>query len=71
MKLSLIKHKYESALLLSGSTMQPENIYSCILKVIGQVWESQKRITISTHHNYICVYLPKPVSTNLTIYIQF
>ena len=51
--------------------MQPENIYSCILKVIGQVWESQKRITISTHHNYICVYLPKPVSTNLTIYIQF
>ena len=23
--------------LLSGSTLQPENIYSCILKVTGQV----------------------------------
>ena len=67
MKLSQIKHKYESALLLSGSKMQPENIYSCILKVIGQVWESQKKkkgkastlITATTS-----VHLPKPVSTD-------
>ena len=29
--------------LLSGSTVQPENTYSCILKVTGQVWESQKK----------------------------
>ena len=28
--------------LLSGSTVQPENTYSYILKVTGQVWESQK-----------------------------
>ena len=38
--------------LLSGSTVQPENIYSCILKVTGQVWESQKRISINTNHIY-------------------
>ena len=31
-----------SASLLSGGTVQPENIYSCILKVTCQVWESQK-----------------------------
>ena len=31
-----------SVSLLSGGTMQPENTYSCILKVTGQVWESQK-----------------------------
>ena len=29
--------------LLSGSTVQPENTYSCILKVTSQVWESQKK----------------------------
>ena len=28
--------------LLSGGTVQAENTYSCILKVEGQVWESQK-----------------------------
>ena len=28
--------------LLSGGTVQPENTYSCILKVTGQVWVSQK-----------------------------
>ena len=28
--------------LLSGGTVQPENTYSCILKVTGLVWESQK-----------------------------
>ena len=27
--------------LLSGSTVQPENTYSGILKVTGQAWESQ------------------------------
>ena len=29
--------------LLPGSTVQPENTYSSILKVTGQVWESQKK----------------------------
>ena len=29
-----------SVSLLSGGTVQPENIYSCILKVTGQVLES-------------------------------
>ena len=33
-------------------TMQSENIYSRILKVTGQVLESQKRISISTNHSY-------------------
>ena len=28
--------------LLAGGTALPENIYSCVLKVTGQVWESQK-----------------------------
>ena len=28
--------------LLLGRTEQPENTYSCILKVKGQVWESEK-----------------------------
>ena len=45
--------------LLSGGTVQPENTYSRILKVTGQVWESQKATT--------SVHLPKPVSTDLTI----
>ena len=30
-------------LLLSGGTVQPENACSSILKVTGQVWESQKK----------------------------
>ena len=38
--------------LLSGSTVETENIYSCILKVTGQVWESQRRININTNHSY-------------------
>ena len=38
--------------LLSGSTVEPENSYSCILKVTGQVWESQKRISINTNQSY-------------------
>ena len=29
--------------LLSRDTVQPENTYSRILKVTGQVWESQKK----------------------------
>ena len=50
-----------SVSLLSCGTVQPENTYSCILKVTGQVWESQK-ITTTTS-----VHLQKPVSTDLTI----
>ena len=41
-----------SVSLLSGGTVQPENIYSLILKVTGEVWQSQKRISISTNHSY-------------------
>ena len=37
--------------LLSGR-VQPENTYSFILKVTGQVWERQKRININTNHRY-------------------
>ena len=37
----------ESSISISRSTVQPENTYSSILKVIGQVWESQKRISIN------------------------
>ena len=38
--------------LLSGSTVEPENTYSHILKVTGQVRESQKRISINSNHIY-------------------
>ena len=57
-----------SVLLLSGSTVQTGNTYSCILQVDrsglrkpkkGQV---PKRITATTS-----IHLPKPVSTDLTI----
>ena len=41
-----------SVSLLSGGTVQPENTYSSILKATGQVWESQKRISINTNHSY-------------------
>ena len=41
-----------SVSLLSGSTVQPENTYSYILKVTGQVREIQKRISINTNHSY-------------------
>ena len=37
--------------LLSGGTVQPEYTYSCILKVIGKVWESKKRISINTNNS--------------------
>ena len=41
-----------SVSVLSGGTVQPENTCSCILKVTGHVWESQKRISINTNHSY-------------------
>ena len=53
--------------LLSGGTVQPENTYSRILKVTGQVWESQKRIRIKLITATTSIQLPKPVSTDLTI----
>ena len=56
-----------SVSLLSGGTVQPENTYSRILKVTGQVWESQKRISITLITATTSVHLPKPVSTDLTI----
>ena len=53
---------------LQGGTVQPVNTYSCILKVTGQVWESQKRISINTDHSYHpSINLSKPVATDLTI----
>ena len=56
-----------SVSLLSGGTVQPENTYFCILKVAGQVWESQKRISITLITATTSIHLPKPVSTNLII----
>ena len=56
-----------SVSLLSSGTVQPENTYSCILKVTGQVWESQKRISITLITATTSAHLPKPVSTDLTI----
>ena len=41
-----------SVYLLSSNTVQSQNTYFCILKVTGQVWESQKRININTNHSY-------------------
>ena len=41
-----------SVSLLSGGTVQPENTYSCILKVTDQVSESQKRMSINTSQSY-------------------
>ena len=49
---------------LSGGTVQPENTYSRILKVTGQAWENQKKISIHTNDS---IHLPKPVSTDLII----
>ena len=37
---------------LSGGTVQPENTYSRILKLTGQVLESQKRISINSNDSY-------------------
>ena len=41
-----------SVSLLSGGTVQPKSTYSCILKVTGQVWESQKKDEHQTNHIY-------------------
>ena len=38
--------------LLSSGIVQPENTYSCILKMTGQVWKCQKKISINTNHSY-------------------
>ena len=38
--------------LLLGSTVQLENTCSRILKVTGQIWERQKRISINTNHSH-------------------
>ena len=56
-----------SVSLLSGGTMQPENTYSCIIKVTDQVWENQKRISININHSYHQRHLLTLVSTDLTI----
>ena len=56
-----------SVSLLSGGTVEPENIYFRILKVTGQVGESHKEISINTNHSYHQLHLPKPVSADLTI----
>ena len=56
-----------SVSLLSGSTVQPENTYSYIVKVTGQVWESQKRISITLITASTSVHVQKPVPTDLTI----
>ena len=51
-----------SVSLLSGGTVHPENTYSCILKVTGQVWESQKKISITLITATTSVHLPKFIS---------
>ena len=51
--------------LLSGGTVQPENTYSCLLKLTGQIWESWKSITLITATTSI--HLPRSVSTDLTV----
>ena len=42
--------------LLSGSTVQPESTCSFIVKITGQIWESQRRISINTNHSYLGVF---------------
>ena len=56
-----------SVSLLSSRTVQPENTYSRIRKATGQVWESQKKISITLITATTSVHLPKPVSTDLKI----
>ena len=61
-----------SVFLLPGGRVKPENTYSCILKVKGQVWESQNRINISILIKATTnIHLPKSVLTDLTLEIQF
>ena len=52
---------------LSINIVQSENIYSCILKVIGQVWERKKRISINTNHSYHQCSSPQPISIDIKI----
>ena len=52
---------------LSGGTVQPENTYSCILKVAGQVWERKNRLTSTLITSNTSVHLPELVSNDLTI----
>ena len=51
--------------LLSGSTVQSGNTYSCILKVQVRFEKAKKASTLITATTN--VHLPKPVSTDLTI----
>ena len=44
-----------------------KNTYSYILKVTGQVLESQKRISVTLITATTSIHLPKSVSTDLTI----
>ena len=41
-----------SVSLITDSTVQPENTYSSILRETGQVWETQKWISINTNQSY-------------------
>ena len=41
-----------SVSLLSGGKVQPENTYSCIIKVTGTSEKSKKRISININHSY-------------------
>ena len=52
-------------------TVEPENTYSCILKEIGQFWESQKRVTSTLITATTSVHIPKSVSTDVQLKIQF
>ena len=54
--------------LLSDGTVEPENTYSCILKLTIKVWQSQERIGINTNHSYHQhSAFPKSVLNDLTI----
>ena len=57
--------------LLRASAEQPENIYSRVLKVTGQVWVSQKRINININHSYHQRSSPKVSFNWYMIQIQF
>ena len=52
MEKPLGKYFPSSVFLLLGGTMQIVNTYPCVLKLIGQVWESHKTISINTNHSY-------------------
>ena len=50
---------------------QPENTYSCILMVTGQVWGNQKGLGLMLIRATISINLSKSVSADLMIQIQF